>query len=151
MEHEKQRIKEATEKVIASGATVVFCRKGIDDLAQHHLANAGILALRRVIKKDMDKLSKATGANIVTSLDELTANDLGIAKLVEEKRVGSSMMTFVTGTKNYAVTLLLRGGTQQVLNGLERALDDALHAVADVVEDETLLAGGGAPEIEIAL
>ena len=77
MEHEKQRIKEATEKVIASGATVVFCQKGIDDLAQHHLANAGILALRRVIKKDMDKLSKATGANIVTSLDELAANDLG--------------------------------------------------------------------------
>jgi archaeal chaperonin len=151
MDHEKQRTKEAADKVIASGATAVFCQKGIDDLAQHYLANAGILALRRVIKKDMDKLSKATGANIVTSLDELKPSDLGTAALVEEKRVGAGIMTFVTGTKSHAVTLLLRGGTQQVLNGLERALDDALHAVADVVEDEKLLAGGGAPEIEIAL
>jgi archaeal chaperonin len=151
MDHEKQRTKEAADKVIASGATAVFCQKGIDDLAQHYLANAGILALRRVIKKDMDKLSKATGANIVTSLDELKPTDLGTAALVEEKRVGAGIMTFVTGTKSHAVTLLLRGGTQQVLNGLERALDDALHAVADVVEDEKLLAGGGAPEIEIAL
>ncbi len=151
MDHEKQRTKEAADKVIASGATVVFCQKGIDDLAQHYLANAGILALRRVIKKDLDKLSKATGANIVTSLDELKPSVLGTAALVEEKRVGSGMMTFVTGTKSYAVTLLLRGGTQQVLNGLERSLDDALHAVADVIEDEKLLAGGGAPEIEIAL
>ncbi len=151
MEHEKQRVKEAADKVIASGANVVFCQKGIDDMAQHYLANAGVLALRRVIKKDMDKLSKATGANILTSLDELQPSELGTAALVEEKHVGSGVMTFVTGTKNYSVTLLLRGGTQQVLNGLERALDDALHAVADVVEDGTLVAGGGAPEIELAL
>ncbi len=151
MEHEKQRIKEAADKVIASGATVVFCQKGIDDLAQHYLANAGILALRRVIKKDLDKLSKATGANILTSLDELSPKELGAAALVEERRVGSGVMLFVTGTKNHAVTLLLRGGTQQVLNGLERALDDALHAVADVVEENKLVAGGGAPEIELSL
>ena len=90
--------------MIASGATVVFCQKGIDDLAQHY-HNAGILALRRVIKKDMDKLSKATGSNIVTSLDELKPSDLGTAALVEEKRVGAGIMTFVTGTKSYAVTL----------------------------------------------
>ncbi|MCK9440140.1 MAG: TCP-1/cpn60 chaperonin family protein [Methanothrix sp.] len=151
MDHEKLRIKEAADKVIASGATVVFCQKGIDDLAQHHLANAGILALRRVIKKDMDKLAKATGANIVTGLDELCPDDLGTAALVEERRMGSGIMTFVTGTKNHSATLLLRGGTQQVLNGLERALDDALHAVADVVEDGKLVAGGGAPEIELAM
>ncbi|MDD2836492.1 MAG: thermosome subunit alpha [Methanothrix sp.] len=151
MDHEKMRIKEAADKVIASGATVVFCQKGIDDLAQHHLANAGILALRRVIKKDLDKLAKATGANIVTGLDELKPSDLGIAALVEEKRLGSGIMTFITGTKNASATLLLRGGTQQVLNGLERALDDALHAVADVVEDGKLVAGGGAPEIELAM
>lgn len=151
MEHEKMRIKEAADKVIASGATVVFCQKGIDDLAQHHLANAGVLALRRVIKKDLDKLAKATGANIVTGLDELSPSDLGTAALVEEKRVGSGIMTFITGTKNHSATLLLRGGTQQVLNGLERALDDALHAVADVVEDGKMVAGGGAPEIELAL
>ena len=151
MDHEKLRIKEAADKVIASGATVVFCQKGIDDLAQHHLANAGILALRRVIKKDMDKLAKATGANIVTGLDELGPSDLGSAALVEEKRMGSGIMTFITGTKNHSATLLLRGGTQQVLNGMERALDDALHAVADVVEDGKLVAGGGAPEIELSM
>ena len=151
MDHEKLRIKEAADKVIASGATVVFCQKGIDDLAQHHLADAGILALRRVIKKDMDKLAKATGANIVTGLDELGPSDLGSAALVEEKRMGSGIMTFVTGTKNHSATLLLRGGTQQVLNGMERALDDALHAVADVVEDGKLVAGGGAPEIELSM
>jgi len=151
MEHEKQRVKEVVDKVVASGATAIFCQKGIDDLAQHLLANAGILALRRVIKKDLDKLSKATGANIVTSIDELTPSDLGTAGLVEEKRIGNGIMTFVTGTKNQAVTLLLRGGTQQVLNGLERALDDALHAVADVIEDQKLVAGGGATEIELSL
>ncbi len=151
MDHEKMRIKEAADKVIASGATVVLCQKGIDDLAQHHLANAGVLALRRVIKKDLDKLAKATGANIVTGLDELGPSDLGTAALVEEKRMGSGIMTFITGTKNHSATLLLRGGTQQVLNGLERALDDALHAVADVVEDGKMVAGGGAPEIELSL
>jgi len=145
------RVKEAADKVIASGATVVFCQKGIDDLAQHYLANAGVLALRRIIKKDLDKLAKATGANIVTGLDELSPSELGTAALVEEKRVGSGIMTFISGTKNHSATLLLRGGTQQVLNGLERALDDALHAVADVVEDGKLVAGGGAPEIELAL
>ena len=151
MEHEKMRVKEAADKVIASGATVVFCQKGIDDLAQHHLANAGILALRRVIKKDLDKLARATGATIVTGLDELKSSELGTAALVEERRLGSGIMTFITGTKNPSATLLLRGGTQQVLNGLERALDDAIHAVADVVEDGKLVAGGGAPEIELAL
>ncbi|MDD1731878.1 MAG: thermosome subunit gamma [Methanosaeta sp. NSM2] len=151
MEQEKARIKEAADKVIASGATAVFCQKGIDDLAQHHLANAGIIALRRVIKKDLDRLARATGATIVTGLDELKPEDLGTAALVEEKRIGSGIMTFVSGTKNHSATLLLRGGTQQVLNGLERALDDALHAVADVVEDGKMVPGGGAPEIELSL
>ncbi|NMB84987.1 MAG: thermosome subunit [Methanothrix sp.] len=151
MEHEKKKVKEAADKVIASGANVVFCQKGIDDLAQHYLANAGVLALRRVIKKDLDKLSVATGANIVTSLDELRPSDLGTAALVEERNVGNGIMTFITGTKNYAATLLLRGGTQQVLNELERALDDALHAVADAIEDGKMVAGGGAPEIELSM
>lgn len=151
MEHERRRVKEAADKVIASGANVVFCQKGIDDLAQHYLANAGILALRRVIKKDLDRLSRATGASIVTSLDELKPSDLGSAALVEERHVGNGIMTFVTGTKNHSVTLLLRGGTQQVLDGLERALDDALHAVADVIEDRKVLPGGGATEVELSL
>jgi thermosome len=151
MDHEKKRVKEVVDKVLASGANVVFCQKGIDDLAQHLLANAGVLALRRVIKSDLDKLSKATGANISTSLDELTKADLGAAGVVEERRIGNGLMTFVTETKNPSVTLLLRGGTKQVLDGLERALDDALHAVKDVVEDEKLVAGGGASEIELSL
>ena len=151
MEHEKARVKEAADKVIASGANVVFTQKGIDDLAQHYLANAGILALRRVIKKDLDRLVRATGATIVTGLDELKPELLGSAALVEEKRIGSGIMTFISGTRNHSATLLLRGGTQQVLNGLERALDDALHAVADVVEDGKMVPGGGAPEIELSL
>ena len=151
MEHEKARVKEAADKVIASGANVVFTQKGIDDLAQHYLANAGILALRRVIKKDLDRLVRATGATIVTGMDELKPDLLGSAALVEEKRIGSGIMTFISGTRNHSATLLLRGGTQQVLNGLERALDDALHAVADAVEDGKMVPGGGAPEIELSL
>lgn len=151
MESEKRRIKEVVDLVLATGANVIFCQKGIDDLAQHLLANAGVLALRRVIKSDLDKLSRATGANVVTSLEEMTPNDLGTAALVEERRVGTGVMTFVTGTKSPAVTLLLRGGTQQVLDSLERALDDAMHAVADTIEDGTLVPGGGATEIELAL
>ena len=143
MEHEKDAVKEVADKVIASGANVVFCQKGIDDMAQHYLANAGILALRRVIKSDMDKLSRATGGNIITSLDELKPSDLGTAAVVEERRVGTGVMTFVTGTKNPAFTLILRAGTKQVLDDLERSLDDALHAVADVVEDGKVLPGGG--------
>lgn len=151
MESEKRRIKEVVDLVLATGANVIFCQKGIDDLAQHLLANAGVLALRRVIKSDLDKLSRATGANVVTSLEEMTPKDLGTAALVEERRVGTGVMTFVTGTKSPAVTLLLRGGTQQVLDSLERALDDAMHAVADTIEDGTLVPGGGATEIELAL
>ncbi|MCJ7445415.1 MAG: TCP-1/cpn60 chaperonin family protein [Methanotrichaceae archaeon] len=151
MEHEKQTIKAVADKVIASGANVVFCQKGIDDLAQHYLADAGILALRRVIKSDLEKLAKATGAEIITSLDELTPTDLGTADVVEEKRIGKGVLTFVTGTKNPAVTLLLRGGTQQVLDDLERSLDDAMHAVTDVVEDGKIVPGGGATEIEISI
>jgi thermosome len=151
MDQEKAAIKAVVDKVLASGANVVFCQKGIEDQAQHFLANAGVLALRRVNRSDLDRLSRATGAHIITSLDELKQTDLGTADLVEEKRLGNGSMTFVTGTKHKAVTLVLRGGTQQVLDGLERALDDAVHAVADVIEDQKVVPGGGAPEIELSL
>lgn len=151
MDQEKAAIKAVVDKVLASGANVVFCQKGIEDMAQHILANAGVLALRRVNRTDLDRLSRATGANIVTSLDELKPADLGTADLVEEKTVGNGAMTFVSGTKNKSVTLVLRGGTQQVLDSLERALDDAVHAVADVIEDSRVVPGGGAPEIELSL
>jgi thermosome len=151
MDQEKAAIRAVVDKVLASGANVVFCQKGIEDLAQHYLADAGMIALRRVNRSDLDRLSRATGGNIVTSLDELKPSDLGSADLVEEKKVGGGALTFVTGTKNKAVTLLLRGGTQAVLDSLERALDDAVHAVADVIEDQLIVAGGGAPEIELSL
>lgn len=151
MDQEKAAIKAVVDKVLDSGANVVFCQKGIEDIAQHILANAGVLALRRVNRTDLDRLSRATGGNIVTSLDELKPADLGTADLVEEKTVGNGAMTFVSGTKNKSVTLVLRGGTQQVLDSLERALDDAVHAVADVIEDSRVVPGGGAPEIELSL
>ena len=151
MDQEKAAIKAVVDKVLKSGANVIFCQKGIDDLAQHHLAYAGVLALRRVNRSDLDRLSRATGANIVTSLDELKPSDLGTADLVEEKKVGNGAMTFVSGTRNKSVTLVLRGGTQQVLDSMERALDDAVHAVADVIEDQRVIPGGGASEVELSL
>jgi thermosome len=151
MDQEKEAIRKVVDKVLASGANVVFCQKGIEDMAQHFLANASVMALKRVTRNDLDRLARATGANIVTSLDELNPADLGSADLVVEKKVGSGAMTFVTGTKNKAFTLVLRGGTQQVLDSLERALDDAVHAVADVIEDQKVVPGGGAPEIELSL
>ena len=151
MDQEKEAIRKVVDKVLASGANVVFCQKGIEDMAQHFLANAGVMALKRVTRNDLDRLARATGANIVTSLDELNPADLGSSDLVVEKKVGSGAMTFVTGTKNKAFTLVLRGGTQQVLDSLERALDDAVHAVADVIEDQKVVPGGGAPEIELSL
>ena len=149
---EKEAIKKVVEKVIATGANVVFCQKGIDDLAQSILAKAGIMAFRRIRKTDLKKLARASGGNIVTNLDEMTPADLGRAELVEEKKVGGAPMAFVTGlAREGTVSLLLRGGTQQVVDSLERALDDALHAVAAAVEDGTLVAGGGAPEVELYL
>ncbi len=151
-DQEKEAIKKVVDKVTATGANVVFCQKGIDDLAQSLLAKAGITAFRRIRKTDLKKLARATGGNMVTNLDEMTEKDLGRADLVEEKKVGGAHMTFVTGLpQEGTVSLLLRGGTQQVVDSLERALDDALHAVAAAVEDGTLVAGGGAPEVELYL
>jgi thermosome len=151
MDEESSILKAMVDKVKSAGATVLVCQKGIDDLAQHFLAKAGILAVRRVKESDMTKLAKATGARIVTNLDDLTEKDLGYAKLVEERKLEDDKWVFVEGCKNpKAVTILVRGGTQRVVDEAERALHDALMVTKDVVEMPAVVAGGGAPEAEVA-
>lgn len=152
LDQEEKMIKDLVDKIVKSGANVVFCQKGIDDMAQHYLAKAGIFAIRRVKKSDMEKLAKATGAKLITNVDEITEADMGKADLVEEKKVGGDSMTFVTGCVNpKAVSILLRGSTEQVIDNIERALNDSLRVVGVAIEDEELVAGGGAPEVEVAL
>ncbi|MGC9516748.1 MAG: thermosome subunit alpha [Methanomicrobiales archaeon] len=151
IEQEEQMIRDMVYKIVDSGAQVLFCQKGIDDLAQHYLAKAGVMAVRRVKKSDIDKLSKATGAKVVSNIDDLTAADVGLAGLVSEKRISGEEMIFVEDCKEpKAVTLLVRGSTDHVVDEIERAVDDAIGVVAATVEDGKVLAGGGAPEIEIA-
>jgi thermosome len=152
LDQEEAMLKEIVDKVINTGANVVFCQKGIDDLAQYYLTKAGIFGMRRVKKSDMDKLSRATGAKIITSLDEIEESDLGYAGLVEEKDVTGSRMTFVTGCKDSkATSILLRGGTEHVVEGIERALEDALRVVGVALEDQKIVVGGGSPEVELSL
>ncbi len=152
LDQEEQMIHNMVDKVVDSGANVVFVQKGIDDIAQHYLAKAGIYAARRVKKSDMDKLARATGAKILTSLKEINDSDLGKAGIVEEKKIGDEAMTYVTECHNpKAVSIILRGGTEHVADEAERALHDALRVVGVAIEDETLVAGGGSPEIELAL
>ncbi|MDQ3718542.1 MAG: TCP-1/cpn60 chaperonin family protein [Thermoproteota archaeon] len=144
---ENQMLKAMVDKVVAAGANVLLCQKGIDDIAQHYLAKAGILAVRRIKESDMYKLSKAAGARIVNNLDELSANDLGYAKLVEERKVETDKWVFVEGCKNpKSVSILVRGGSQRVVDEAERSVHDAIMAVKDVVEYPYVVVGGGAPE-----
>ncbi len=152
LDQEEQMLKKMIQKVIDSKTTVVFCQKGIEDLGQHYLAKAGIFAVRRVKKSDMEKLARATGGKLITNLDEVAPEDLGYAGLVEEKKVGGDHMTFVTGCHNpKAVSILLRGGTEHVVESINSALEDALRVVAVAIEDGKLVAGGGSPEVEVAL
>lgn len=152
LEREENQIKEAADKVIKSGANVVFCQKGVDDLARYFLAKAGIFVTHRVKKNDLLKLSRATGGKIITSLDEITPDSLGEAGLVEEKMVGNGEMIFITGCKNPdTYSILLRGGTEHVVTSLSRAMHDALRVVGVTIEDGKLVAGGGSPEVELAL
>jgi thermosome len=152
LDEEEASLKKMVEKIKASGANVVFCQKGIDDLVQHYLAKAEIYAVRRVKESDMDKLAKATGGNIVGNLDQLEASDLGTAELVEQRKVGEEDMTFITGCKNpKSVSIIIRGGTEHVIDEVERSLHDALRVVGVTLEDGKAVAGGGAPEIEVAL
>ena len=149
---EENMLRRMVDQVKKSGANVVFCQKGIDDLAQHFLAKEGIYGVRRVKKSDMDKLAKATGANVVSKVSELTAEDIGTAGTVEERKIGEDSLTFVTGAKKAkAVSILIRGGTEHVLDEIERSLDDALNVVAVAVEDGKYVYGGGATASELAL
>ncbi len=152
LDEEEKTLKGMVDKVKKSGANVLVCEKGIDDLAQHYLAKEGIYAVRRVKRSDMEKMSKATGAKIITNLDDLKASELGASEQVEEVKIADSDMTFVTGCKNpKAVSILIRGGTEHVVDEVERALHDALKVVAVSIEDGVAVPGGGAPEIELAI
>jgi len=151
LDKETTMLKEMVEKVKASGATVLFCQKGIDDLAQHFLAKEGILAARRVKQSDMEKLARATGGKVITDLDDLKRQDLGKAGLVEERKVGEDKMVFVEGCRDpRSVAILIRAGLERMVDEAERAMNDALSVVADVVEHNKIVAGGGAIESEIA-
>jgi len=151
LDEEEKILKGMVEKIAKTGANVVVCEKGIDDAVQHFLARRNILAVRRVKQSDMEKLAKATGGKIVTNLDDLTKTDLGEAKLVEERKVSDDKMTFVEGCKNpKAVSILVRGGTERVVDEAERALHDALCVVRDVVVDPRIVVGGGATEAELS-
>ena len=152
LDQEEVMLKGMVENIVKTGANVVFAQKGIDDLAQHFLAKAGIYTVRRVKKSDMEKLARATGGRIVTSIHELTKDDLGKAGLVEERKIGDDKMTFVEECTNpKSVSIILRGGTEHVVDELERAMNDAIRVVGVVVEDKMLVPGGGAPEVELAL
>jgi len=147
LDEENRMLKTMVDKVIGSGATVVLCQKGIDDMAQHYLAKAGVLGVRRVKESDMTKLAKATGARIVTNLDDLFEKDLGSAELIQEKKIEEDKWVFVEGCKHpKSVTLLLRAGSQRVVDEVERSIHDSLMVVRDVMEHPSIVAGGGSPE-----
>jgi chaperonin GroEL (HSP60 family) len=151
LEEENKMLKSMVDKVKSAGANVVLCQKGIDDIAQHYLAKAGVLAVRRVKESDMTKMTRATGARIVNNLDDLTAKDLGSANLVEERKVETDKWVFIEGCKNpKSVSILIRGGSQRVVDEADRSMHDALMVMKDVLEHPAIVAGGGAPEAYIA-
>ena len=151
LDEETYMLKSMVDKIVQSGANVVVCQKGIDDTAQHYLAKAGILAVRRATENDMTRLSKATGARSVTNLDDLNSKDLGFAKLVSERKIETDKMVFIEGCKNpLAVTIFVRGGSQRVVDEAERSVHDALMVSKDVLEKPAIVAGGGAPEAYMA-
>jgi chaperonin GroEL (HSP60 family) len=151
IDQEEQMLKRMVEKVKQSGATVLFCQKGIDDMAQHFLAKYDILAVRRVKKSDIEKLARASGATVVTNLTDLSVKDLGFAANVEQKKISGEEMVFVEGCKDpKAVTLLIRGGTEHVIDEAERAIHDAICVVSAALEDKKVVYGGGSIEAHIA-
>jgi thermosome len=151
LDQEETMLRDMVDKVKRSGADVILCQKGIDDVAQHFMAQAGIVAVRRIKESDMEKLARATGAKIVSNLDDLSKGDLGSAELIEERKIADDKMTFVEGCKNAkAVSVLIRGSTDLIVDEAERAFHDAVSVVRDVMEDGRVLAGGGSPEMEVA-
>jgi thermosome len=152
VDQEERMVKEMVDKIVASGANVVFCQKAIDDLAQYYLEKAGIYACRRIKKSDLQKLAKATGATLFQDVTDVRSEDLGQAAVVEEKSISGAKMTFLTGCKEEkTASLVLHGGTTHIVDSLKRALNDALCVVGVALEDEKIVAGGGSPEIELAL
>jgi thermosome len=148
---EENMLKDMVDKVTKSGAKVLICQKGIDDLAQHYLSKAGIMAVRRAKKSDMEKLARATGANVVTNLVDLTKEDLGYAGVVEEVKIADDEMIYVKDCKDpKSVTVLIRGSTEHIVDEVERAIEDCLGVVPAAIRDKKIVAGGGAPEIEVS-
>ncbi len=151
IEVEEKMLKDMVDKVVASGCNVVFCQKGIDDMAQHFLAKKGIYAARRIKKSDMESLARATGAKIISALDDLSKDDIGNAGTVEEVKVGDEEMTYVKECKNpKSVTILVRGGTEHVVDEIKRAMEDAVGDVGAALKTGKVVGGAGAPEIELA-
>ena len=152
LDQEEATIKKMVDKIHKTKATVLICQKGIDDLAQHYLAKHGIMAIRRSKKSDMEALAKATGGRIVSNLDSISKDDIGFAGLVQVRKIGDDDMTFVTDCKNpKAVSILVRGGSEHVIDEIDRNLADAIGVVSLVIEDGKIVTGGGAAEIELAL
>jgi chaperonin GroEL (HSP60 family) len=151
LEEENRMLKNMVEKVRSVGANVVFCQKDIDEIVQHYLAKSGILAVRRIKESDMYKLSFATGGRLLSNIDELSEEDLGESKLVEERKVETDKWVFVEGCKNpKSVSMLVRGGSQRIIDEVERSVRDALMTIKDVMEYPYVIIGGGAPEATVA-
>jgi len=151
LDEENRMLKSMVDKIHSIGANVLICQKGIDDISQHYLSKHGILSVRRVKESDMTKLAKATGGRITTNLDDISTNDLGSAEIVHQKKVESDKWVFIEGCKNpRSVTILIRGGSQRVVDEADRSIHDALMVVKDVVEKPSIVAGGGSPEAYLA-
>jgi thermosome len=151
LDQEIEMMKNMVNKIKASGANVVLCQKGIDDMVQHFLAKESIMAVRRIKQSDMEKLARATGGRVITNLDDLKSQDLGSAGLVEERKFGEDKMVFIEGCKDpKAVGILIRGGLERLVDEVERALKDSLHVVADIVKKNKIVAGGGSIEMEVS-
>jgi thermosome len=151
LHQEESMLKTMVDKIAEKGASVLVCQKGIDDMVQHFLARKGILAVKQAKESDMEKLAKATGAKVVNNLEDMTEGDLGHASMVEERKIGDDKMTFIEECKNpRSVAILIRGGTERFVDEAERSIHDALCVTRDVIQEPKIVAGGGAPEMEVA-